>query len=81
VGQDLLKLRINALSYRRKVRYASILVSNCIALSERPLKLSDVAVVTEASAPGFSGANIMGKPGVLLEISSQYGTNTLEVTK
>ncbi len=42
--------------------------------------LGDVARVIDAPAPPFGSATIMGKPGVLLDISAQYGTNTLEVT-
>jgi CzcA family heavy metal efflux pump len=43
--------------------------------------LSDVATVTYAPAPPISAGAIMGKPGVLLEVSAQYRTNTVEVTK
>ncbi len=42
--------------------------------------LGDVARVVDAPASPFGSATIMGKPGVLLDISAQYGTNTLEVT-
>jgi CzcA family heavy metal efflux pump len=37
--------------------------------------------VVEAGAPRFGGALIQGRPGVLLTMLSQYGANTLEVTR
>jgi CzcA family heavy metal efflux pump len=43
--------------------------------------LADVARVVEAGAPRFGGALIQGRPGVLLTMLSQYGANTLEVTR
>ena len=42
--------------------------------------VGDVATVTEGPAPNNGDALIMGKPGVLISLSSQYGANTLEVT-
>ncbi|MFD0893774.1 efflux RND transporter permease subunit [Luteolibacter ambystomatis] len=45
------------------------------------LTLGDVARVVEAPEPPFGAASIMGRPGVVLVISSQFGTNTLEVTR
>ncbi|WP_176598599.1 MULTISPECIES: efflux RND transporter permease subunit [Sphingobium] len=44
------------------------------------LRLGDVADVVDAPAPQFGDALIMGKPGVLLALSSQYGANTLDTT-
>src|SRR5207249_3125485 len=41
----------------------------------------DVASVVEGAAPRFGDALIQGRPGVLLTLSSQYGSNTLEVTR
>jgi CzcA family heavy metal efflux pump len=46
-----------------------------------PLRLRDFATVTEGAAPKFGDTLIQGKPGVLLGLSSQYGANTLEVTR
>jgi CzcA family heavy metal efflux pump len=43
--------------------------------------LGDVARVVDAPAPSISAANIMGRPGVLVKVSIQYGANTLEVTR
>lgn len=45
-----------------------------------PVLLRDVADVVEAPAPAFGDALVMGKPGSLLTLSSQYGANTLQVT-
>ncbi|MCC7376874.1 MAG: efflux RND transporter permease subunit [Verrucomicrobiales bacterium] len=44
------------------------------------VRLRDVANVVEAAEPKFGDTVIMGRPGVLLTMSSQYGANTLEVT-
>jgi CzcA family heavy metal efflux pump len=46
-----------------------------------PLRLRDFASVTDGVAPKFGDALIMGRPGVLLNLSSQYGANTLIVTR
>ncbi len=43
--------------------------------------LKDVANVVDAPAPPIGAAQVMGKPGILLIISAQYGANTLEVTR
>src|SRR5258706_9690842 len=45
-----------------------------------PIRLRDVAEVKEAPALRFGDALIMGKPGVLLSLASQYGANTLSTT-
>lgn len=48
---------------------------------ELPVRVGDVADVAEGAQPAFGDAVIMGGPGVLLALSSQYGANTLEVTQ
>lgn len=45
-----------------------------------PLRIGDVACVVDGPAPAFSDAIIMGRPGVLISMASQYGANTLSVT-
>ena len=46
-----------------------------------PILLRDVAQVRIAPALRFGDALIMGKPGVLMAVSSQYGANTLNATR
>ena len=55
--------------------------SAAAATAATPLRLRDFATVTDGVAPKFGDALIMGKPGVLLNLSSQYGANTLIVTR
>ena len=43
--------------------------------------LGNVADVLEAPKPPIGGAAIDGKPSVILNVSAQYGTNTVEVTQ
>ena len=43
--------------------------------------LGNVADVVEAPEPPIGGAAIQGKPGVILDVSEQYGANTIEVTR
>jgi CzcA family heavy metal efflux pump len=45
-----------------------------------PVRLRDVAQVQLAPALRFGDALVMGKPGVLLSLASQYGANTLSAT-
>jgi len=45
-----------------------------------PVRLRDVATVTEAPALRTGDALIQGRPGVLLSMSSQFGANTLSVS-
>jgi CzcA family heavy metal efflux pump len=45
-----------------------------------PVLIRDLAQVQMAPALRFGDALIMGKPGVLLSLASQYGANTLSVT-
>ena len=45
------------------------------------LSFKDLGRVIEGPVPRFGSAQIMGRPGVILNISEQYGANTLEVTR
>ncbi len=45
------------------------------------ITLGDIADVVIAPEPPIGGATIEGRPGVMMMIYGQYGTNTLEVTK
>jgi CzcA family heavy metal efflux pump len=45
-----------------------------------PITIGDVATVTDAPALKSGDARIMGRPGILLALASQYGTNTLQTT-
>lgn len=47
----------------------------------RNVTLADVATMVEDAAPAFGDSRIMGKPGILIALNSQYGANTLEVTR
>ncbi len=49
--------------------------------SGAPVRIGDVADVVSAPAPDVGEALIMGKPGVLISLSSQYGANTLNATR
>ncbi|MGC8653431.1 MAG: efflux RND transporter permease subunit [Candidatus Kryptoniota bacterium] len=46
-----------------------------------PVTLGDVADVSYAPAPQIGSALVMGKRGIILMVSSQYGANTLEVSR
>ena len=46
-----------------------------------PVRLKDVADIREGAEPRFGDALIAGKPGILIETSTQFGANTLEVTR
>jgi len=45
-----------------------------------PLRIGDIASVRDDAAPRFGDAIIGGRPGILVETSTQYGANTLDVT-
>ena len=45
------------------------------------VRLKDVARVAEGAEPKYGDTLIQGKPGVLLTMSSQYGANTMDVTR
>jgi CzcA family heavy metal efflux pump len=44
------------------------------------VRIGDVASVRDGAEPSFGDAMIGGEPGILVETSTQYGANTLEVT-
>lgn len=46
-----------------------------------PVRIRDVADVVDAATPPFGDALIMGGPGVLLSLASQFGANTLTTTR
>jgi len=46
-----------------------------------PVRLADLATVRDGAEPRFGDALIGGKPGILIETSTQFGANTLEVTR
>jgi CzcA family heavy metal efflux pump len=46
-----------------------------------PAHIGDVAEVVDGPGPLDGDALIMGRPGVLLSVSSQYGANTLDSTR
>lgn len=45
-----------------------------------PVRLADLAEIKQAPALRFGDSLVMGKPGVLLSLASQYGANTLATT-
>src|SRR2546430_19900 len=45
-----------------------------------PVRLGDVATVQDGPAPRIGDAMIGGRPGILVETSTQFGANTLEVS-
>ncbi|MDQ1471177.1 MAG: hypothetical protein QOJ99_2657 [Bryobacterales bacterium] len=51
------------------------------AKNGRSIRMKDVAFVTNGAEPKIGDATIMGKEGVMIHISGQYGANTVEVTK
>jgi CzcA family heavy metal efflux pump len=46
-----------------------------------PVRLGDVATIRDGAEPRFGDAMIGGRPGILVETSTQFGANTLEVTR
>ena len=57
---------------------AEVVVAHTNGLSVR---LKDVARVVEGAEPKFGDTVVMGRWGVLMTMSSQYGANTMEVTR
>ena len=45
------------------------------------VRLKDVSGVTEGPEPKLGDSQVMGRPGVVMLVHSQYGANTLEVTR
>jgi len=45
-----------------------------------PVRIGDVADVVAAATPKSGDSLIMGRPGVLVALASQYGANTLDTT-
>ena len=46
-----------------------------------PVRLGDVATIADGAQPSFGDAMIGTEPGILVETSTQFGANTLEVTR
>jgi CzcA family heavy metal efflux pump len=46
-----------------------------------PVRIGDVAKIVDGAEPRFGDAMIGGKHGILVETSTQFGANTLEVTR
>jgi CzcA family heavy metal efflux pump len=46
-----------------------------------PVRLEDVATVADGAEPRFGDALIDGQPGLLVETATQFGANTLEVSR
>ena len=46
-----------------------------------PVRLRDLATIRDGAEPRFGDALIAGKPGIMVETSTQFGANTLEVTR
>ncbi|HEY8010197.1 MAG TPA: efflux RND transporter permease subunit [Rudaea sp.] len=46
-----------------------------------PVRLGDVATIRDGAEPRFGDAIIGTKPGILIETSTQFGANTLDVTR
>ena len=51
------------------------------AAGATPIRIADVATVSEGAAPLFGDAIVQGQPGILLTLSSAYGANTVAVTR
>jgi len=45
-----------------------------------PVRIKEVATVAAGAEPKFGDALIQGRPGVLMTMANQYGSNTMEVT-
>jgi CzcA family heavy metal efflux pump len=58
-------------------------IARTVLVSSRAasVTLANVADVVEASEPPTGGASIQGRPGVIINVSAQFGANTVDVTK
>jgi CzcA family heavy metal efflux pump len=45
------------------------------------VRLGDIATIRDGAEPRFGDALIAGKPGILIETSTQFGANTLDVSR
>ena len=52
-----------------------------IASTGTPVRLRDVAVVTEAPEPKFGDATVNGTPGVLIVVAKQYEGDSYDITR
>ncbi len=59
----------------------SVAAAPVVTGSGAALTVGALADVVEAPSPQFGDAIIMGRPGVLVALASQYGTNTLDATR
>ncbi|MDX2074396.1 MAG: efflux RND transporter permease subunit [Alphaproteobacteria bacterium] len=59
----------------------TVLLRGSGELVDLNITLGDIAIIQEAPEPPAGRASVMGKNGVIISISSQYGANTLEVTQ
>jgi CzcA family heavy metal efflux pump len=65
-----------------QIRSAADLGATVIATAEgTPVRLRDVAAVTEGAEPKFGDASINGQPAMILAIYKQLGSDTTEVTQ
>jgi CzcA family heavy metal efflux pump len=60
---------------------AAIATAVLAVRGKAPVTIGDVATVRESPALRSGDAVVMGRPGVLLSLASQYGANTLETTR
>ncbi|MFI4868409.1 MAG: efflux RND transporter permease subunit [Steroidobacterales bacterium] len=56
------------------------LAQSVVVTQNGALRIGDIASVQDAAAPRFGDAIIGGRPGILVETSTQFGANTLDVT-
>ncbi|WP_374546743.1 efflux RND transporter permease subunit [Rhodoblastus sp.] len=78
---DTINQRINLRSAGQAVTPEQIGRTVVATSGANRILLSDVATVANAPETAIGGASVMGRPGVALLISAQYGANTVEVTR